>query len=952
MGLSVLLPVLLSVGLTLVIVLIIRNFDKKNSSFDNACKKIQKYSSITSSNLEKKCSEYIEKVDNKCGELDFHLAKGEGLIGALKRSLDNFGAELESIGKVKTEVNEYSGKLKSLGEQIEYLEDVLNKVHVSEEYLRNISSDLGKFQKNVAAAKCDLDNLNTRFDRLDNAYKKQNEDSLEKIKTKVIDNFEAESRNIIDNLNNYKDSLDESYTEINERLQEEKKRLSEYVADIIEKSDETRSSFEAKINEFSMSISRDLKLLYEEHQDKLISFGKSFEDIENRIVTIIQEEGAKKIQDLNTYFNSSWEYTEDKLQQHRDGVIQSIEKHYTEGRIDAQKMLQELRSVETRVSEKMLELSDFDSKIQQKSEQFESYLEESVKDKIKMLHDDLREIEDDVELMETSILTSLREKYEKFDSKVVEELNKIGSHMGKKVDSKMRELSGMENKISELKDAMAFIENNVMKTAGKLNAMSLDLKNSLYQKIKTLSADVDGRIKNMNATYEDDRKALIKTMENSLETLDCESREKVYNLRNRMQEIYSGVKSRLNNAENEIQRKTETIKRKFDQKIELIDAQIKQKEHKANTLIIEKLSGYFRNADEKSKEFENSLQEYHNDIFLLKDKFRKKCEDLTSWFAEKVKVFAGENDIAGKKYREEIKLLEADNFSLREKMLTENTQCIQSLNEQIKRIEDKLPAINEKVRLNSENLSKITEEQVLAMRKNIQTEVALIKQKMSEQSAAMDEKLVQKMRDVNEVINVIQNMISQYNSKLSDFDSQKTIIIENLENEVNELKAFYKEKGEEFVKTSEKHAETVKESIHILREKADSITEDLNLTVDSKILQSKNDFERIYLGIKESGKKELEDLIAAKATFMEELENRIAVLSNNSKSSLIKILKVAQKNINEIRDNADKSISDRCRELEEGAISSLEIYRGDLESLKSSLKEFGSHVGPQVLERI
>ena len=107
----------------------------------------------------------------------------------------------------------------------------------------------------------------------------------------------------------------------------------------------------------------------------------------------------------------------------------------------------------------------------------------------------------------------------------------------------------------------------------------------------------------------------------------------------------------------------------------------------------------------KSKEFENSLQEYHDDIYVLKDSFRKKCEDLTAWFAEKVNVFARESDIVGKKYREEIKLLEADNFNLREKMQAENSRYIQSLNEQFKEIEKQIPEINEKIRVNSEYIS-------------------------------------------------------------------------------------------------------------------------------------------------------------------------------------------------------------------------------------------------------
>ncbi|MEE1291069.1 MAG: hypothetical protein UHW86_08570, partial [Spirochaetota bacterium] len=468
----------------------------------------------------------------------------------------------------------------------------------------------------------------------------------------------------------------------------------------------------------------------------------------------------------------------------------------------------------------------------------------------------------------------------------------------------------------------------------------------------TVSADVNEKIKDMSLSYEDKRKTLINAMKNSLDSLDSDSREKVFNLRNQIQEIYSAVKSRLTTAENEIQRKTDTINRKFDQKIELIDEQIRQREDRANTLIMEKMLGYFKDADEKSKEFASNLQEYYEDIFKLKNDFRKKCEGLTSWFAEKVKVFAGENDIVGRKYREELKMLEADSLNLRDKIQAENNQYIQSLNNQFKQIEDKLPIINEKIRLNSENISRITENSIADMQKTVSSEIFNLNQKIAEQSATMDEKLLQKMRDVNEVISVIQSMISQYDSKLNDFDSQKTRIFESLENDINTLKISYKEKGDELIKSSEKNVESIKESIHLLKEKADSINEDLVLTVDNKILRSKKDFERIYSGIQESGKKELEGLINAKSAFMTELENRIATLSNNSKASLIKILKIAQKNINEVRDNAGKDISERCRELEEGAIASLSSYREEIEAVKASLDELGNHVGPEVLEKI
>ena len=106
MGLSILLPVLLSVVLTLIIVLIIRDFDKKSSSFNNACRKIKNYSLKISNDLAEMCNERIENVDSKCGELDISLARGEGLINKLKDNLDNFGSELESIEKVKSEFQE------------------------------------------------------------------------------------------------------------------------------------------------------------------------------------------------------------------------------------------------------------------------------------------------------------------------------------------------------------------------------------------------------------------------------------------------------------------------------------------------------------------------------------------------------------------------------------------------------------------------------------------------------------------------------------------------------------------------------------------------------------------------------------------------------------------------------------------------------------------------------
>ena len=509
MGLSVLLPVLLSVILTLIIVLKIRDYDKKDSDFTKSCKKINTYALEANKKLDEICNERIESISFQCDELDLSLVKGEGLIKELGNSLDSFENELDSLKKAKNEINEYSGKLEAMGEQIIHLEGVLSDVYASEEYLKATSLELETFQKNVAIAKGQLETLNNRLDSLESTYKSQNETSLNKIKEEITQNFESESQNILENLNKYKNSLNESYVEIEARLQEEKKRLAEDLVHIVEKSDETYSSFEARINEFSANLSQSLSLLYEEHQDKLTSFEKSFEEIENRIVSIIQSEGAKKLQDLNACFNSSWELTKERLRQHEDNVIESIDRHYATGRVDVQKMLQELRSIETRVSERMLELSDLDSKVQLKSDSFDLYLEKLTKDKLDAFHNGLKEIEKDIEMMETSILSSLREKYEKFDSRVVEELNKLGLRIGEKVEQKMCEFSGMENKVSELKEAIIFIENDINETTNKLNEMSLDLKNSLYEKIDAVSSEVDARIKNMNASYEDDRKTIM-----------------------------------------------------------------------------------------------------------------------------------------------------------------------------------------------------------------------------------------------------------------------------------------------------------------------------------------------------------------------------------------------------------------------------------------------------------
>ena len=203
MGLSVLLPVLLSVILTLIIVLKIRDYDKKSSEFKNACKKIKKYALETGKELEKMCNERIENISFQCGELDISLVKGEGLIGKLADSLDNFENELDSLKKAKNEINEYSGKLEAMGEQIIHLEGILSDVYASEEYLRTTASELDTFQKNVANAKCDLESLNNRLDHLEDVYKKQNEASLDKIKQEITQDFESESRNILDSLNKY-----------------------------------------------------------------------------------------------------------------------------------------------------------------------------------------------------------------------------------------------------------------------------------------------------------------------------------------------------------------------------------------------------------------------------------------------------------------------------------------------------------------------------------------------------------------------------------------------------------------------------------------------------------------------------------------------------------------------------------------------------------------------------
>jgi predicted nucleic acid-binding Zn-ribbon protein len=603
--------------------------------------------------------------------------------------------------------------------RIENLNKALENISAKEEYLQSVSVELEGFQEKIDIFKTNLKSFNDRVDNLENSFSRKNERALNDIEQRVLSNFEAEIQNAFSELNTHRKALEDFYSEIDVRLNEERKRLSESLLNINEKKEEIHSSFDAKINDFSTKVSQDLNHLYEEHQNRLTSFEKAFRENESRIVNIIRDEGTKKIQDINVCFDSSWNDTKVKLQHYENNIVESINKHYENGKIDVEKILQELRTVEIRVSKSMLELSDLDSKVQQKSDSFELCLEESIKNKIDKFYDGLHEIESDIESMQTTIFSSLKNKYEKFDFVIMSELKKLGLRIGEKVELKWKELSEMENKVSELKEAMFSVENDVKETVSKLNEMSQDLKDNLYQRIDTVSADVNEKIKDMSLSYEDKRKTLINAMKNSLDSLDSDSREKVFNLRNQIQEIYSAVKSRLTTAENEIQRKTDTINRKFDQKIELIDEQIRQREDRANTLIMEKMLGYFKDADEKSKEFASNLQEYYEDIFKLKNDFRKKCEGLTSWFAEKVKVFAGENDIVGRKYREELKMLEADSLNLRDKIQAENNQYIQSLNNQFKQIEDKLPIINEKIRLNSENISRITENSIADMQKTV-----------------------------------------------------------------------------------------------------------------------------------------------------------------------------------------------------------------------------------------
>ena len=199
MGLSVLLPVLLSVILTLIIVLKIRDYDKKDSDFTKSCKKINTYALEANKKLDEICNERIESISFQCDELDLSLVKGEGLIKELGNSLDSFENELDSLKKAKNEINEYSGKLEAMGEQIIHLEGVLSDVYASEEYLKATSLELETFQKNVAIAKGQLETLNNRLDSLESTYKSQNETSLNKIKEEITQNFESESQNILEN---------------------------------------------------------------------------------------------------------------------------------------------------------------------------------------------------------------------------------------------------------------------------------------------------------------------------------------------------------------------------------------------------------------------------------------------------------------------------------------------------------------------------------------------------------------------------------------------------------------------------------------------------------------------------------------------------------------------------------------------------------------------------------
>ncbi|HNZ26229.1 MAG TPA: hypothetical protein PLG34_08385 [Spirochaetota bacterium] len=746
---------ILSICISTTILLIFRQLDKNNRSFD----KVSRLYKTIKEDLSKFSEERYTELEDFDKNLESSMKKGSNL--------------LETLSKATTHIEKNAVFDENVAKRLTQIESEIEKITAapnsqSAAPVNAGSSDRKEMRNEMKIFKNEIANMTKNLDK----KKKEITEYFKGVETKNKIEFDSRKNEIFDFI-----KLQESIFIDNSKR---------YNADI----DKINGQITKLNNKYVKEAEKEYELITENYKMKFEDFKNSYENLENEA----QNNLETKINDYSAYVAR----LESRAEGLSEKIIKNLENKKSDYLLDLKELDSNLRSDYTKHSEKMRAESknyilkllkdnedkyktyyDNFKKIESSSQltikDFESFIAES-SDKIKNLKDyTYKEIDErlkDFNLhinnsnemgirLELEIFNNIKTKLEAFRSEVLKNIGDVKSGIDNNINTFETQInnkySGINSSYSDLLKKYDFLTKEIDDIKNNFNAVIADFSDkqkSIFNQISennlSLKNSVDEDLKNQKIKYETDKEAYLNDLSSQFNLL--EEKKKTFK---------DDIMENLEKYKNLVNTNLMKIKGYFDVEKEKTFQNIDKSLLKLNNDADDKTLEISEKFDKTYSEFEKKLKSIHDNMVEKALEIEKdllgKSASLNDSLDDKIEKFKVEMNDKRSKFEQEL--------------INENNEIIFKINSFKDEVSSKL---NESSQFIDQNISE-SSEKINTLKEDFTQKMSNIEtfyfDKGKELLDANKEKLdgfISKFNDINENIYSLKMKIENEVTALSD----------------------------------------------------------------------------------------------------------------------------------------------------------------------------------------
>lgn len=770
-----------TIFISLSLVLLIRQIDKKSKSMD----RVRRYADKKIAEFESYFNQKKENLKDASLEMETHQAHALAVVKRLDSIIEEFNKKIEAqkilvetLDHLEEKSNHYDVLIKELFDMSERVEENLMKI-------KNESSYISKTERKIDDLKKQQTYLEKRIPQLEKEFTAENEASLD-----------ALTKGLLDKLNQEVHSIENSTNDALAKNEEILKKIEQSFEDAFATAIERADSVE----------------------------GKAFDKLRNKAIERVEKTNAfleEKTSFLNETIKSKIDETKKSISSFNDNWRNEANEYLVTMRLELKQVQDEYentkQSIETRFSalntETETKLFRFINEYQNMLESFEkdfSYKSES-------LEQGLAEID--------ILKQSLENSYKETSARVLDEFSLF---TGNQSDALQKHDEAFENRMSKISGTIQSLENELQElkqraydnVSNQLTVFEDSFLTDLTKQSETLNENLvswqssfDAKLENLGLDYSDQRKALENKYTEEL-------KEKIHGI----QERFSAYTKTLENSFDEHNHKYQSEISSFDERLLLFVNEYKdafEKTRQETDSYLKNEISHFRNNTE------DQLKRYEKELAQSLDKMTNDINDSSQQAGALLDSIR--NDFSDWKDRMNLQFVEAKTlFDDRYNSFNEDSQNVlkdleillaESVNKtseeslvKFEKLEEKIQAISKETETTIQEYDQHSNDIIESFKESYKKMLDETEAKIQAQKAEVDEqlrlekKLVQDIKLTNETsqdkmilkmqkdsdelnasLDIIDRKIKQFISQTQVFDKADELK-SNLEGKIAELK--------------------------------------------------------------------------------------------------------------------------------------------------------------------